>query len=593
MYYSYFNLDKKTFASAPSPKYVFKATPFLAARSQLVDGFRNGKTIGIVTGKAGIGKTVLCHYLMSKLSTYRIASITVNPLHTSIELLTEICDQLHIDYPQHCDDVSLILERFREFFRYTNARKERTIIIMDEAQNIGDDLFQYLGDLTNSANSGKTKQHIVLAGHPVLIEHMQSINFLPSREADVVRSELLPMHQQDTIAYIRHRLFVGGAKDQIFTSTAESIIFQHTEGVFRSINILCDHCLRIAQQCSEPIVTPKIVKRAIRALSPHACEDENNQLKQKLTRLKSAPEKVVIGVSDKFEEVWRPLQQKISAKSVNLKQDKNIQIKREPALGDNRQLFELPEVVGVNNTSPGLMVDGFLDFDLPEIATPANEIQSDSGTSKITTPVPADMVIVPDSTLMSAYRAVEITVPAFLLDKTPVTNQLYAKYIKETNGIPPDHWWNKNLEDDLLDHPVVGVSYRDACRFAEWCGKRLPTASEWEAAARRPGDQKFPWGDSWDPSRTNCVESGLNNTTTSVNFHPTGASIDGCLDLVGNVWEWTDAESEQTDLEAEYAFVFGGSFRHESIVNDTIARTMLLQMNHYAYVGFRCAKDFQ
>jgi formylglycine-generating enzyme required for sulfatase activity len=89
------------------------------------------------------------------------------------------------------------------------------------------------------------------------------------------------------------------------------------------------------------------------------------------------------------------------------------------------------------------------------------------------------------------------------------------------------------------------------------------------------------------------VESGLNNTTTSVDFHPTGVSSDGCLDLIGNVWEWTDAESEQTDLEAGYAFVFGGSFRHESSVKDAIARTMLLQMNHYAYVGFRCAKDFQ
>ena len=59
MYYSYFNLDKTTFASAPNPKSVFKATSFLAARSQLVNGFRLGKRIGIVTGKAGIGKTAL------------------------------------------------------------------------------------------------------------------------------------------------------------------------------------------------------------------------------------------------------------------------------------------------------------------------------------------------------------------------------------------------------------------------------------------------------------------------------------------------------------------------------------------------------
>ncbi len=585
-YYSYFNLDKATFASAPNPKYLFKATSFLAARSQLVNGFRLGKKIGIVTGKAGIGKTALCHYLISKLSTYRVASVNVNPLHTTIELLSAICDQLHIDCPPHCTDENLILERLSEFIRYTSDKNERIIIIIDEAQNMAVELFQHLGVLTNSDSPGKPKQHIVLAGHPELIDYMTTIDFLPSIANDVVHSQLVPMNQEETIAYIRHRLIVGGAKDPIFTSAAEIAIYHFTNGVSRLVNIICDHCLRIAQQRFEPVVTPQIVKSAIKAYAPAEFSFAEKTFKQKLTKLKVAPVKVASGVSHKIEEVWRPLQEKFSKKPDNLEQKKYWQAQAELELGDECFL-------ALNDSSISLLLDESADLTFPETIVRDDENHSRlDDYSEHNASIPEGMVIVPDSSLKSAYNQAEISAPAFLLDQTPVTNQLYARYIEETNSLPPDHWWNKKLADELWNHPVVGISYNDACRFAEWCGKRLPSSNEWQAAARRPGDHNFPWGDHWELSRLNCVESGINKTTP-VDFHSTGASIDGCLDLVGNVWEWTDAESEQIDLEDGYAFVFGGSFRHDCFVKDAIARTMLLKENLYGYVGFRCAKDLK
>ncbi|MEE9412583.1 MAG: SUMF1/EgtB/PvdO family nonheme iron enzyme [Methylococcales bacterium] len=590
MYYSYFNLDKATFASAPNPRYVFKATSFLAARSQLVNGFRLGKKIGIVTGKAGIGKTALCHYLISKLSTYRIASINANPLHTTIELLSAICDQLHIDYPPNCTDETLILERLSEFFRYTSNKNERIIIIIDEAHNMPDDLFEHLGGLTNpDSRPGKTKQHIVLAGHPDLIDHMKTINFLPRVAKDVVHSRLVPMNQQDTIDYIRHRLTIGGAKDAIFTSAAEIAIFHYTHGVSRLINIICDHCLRIAQQRFEPVVTPQIVKSAIKNYAPAEISLEDQTFKQKLTKLRVAPEKVVNGVSNKIEEVWRPLQEKFSKKPGHLQQQKYLQAQTTMELGDECFL-------ALNDSSISLLLDESVDLTLPEETAVIDHQKISNLDNHNDYSAQADiadgMVIIPDNTLKSAYNQAEIITSAFLLDKTPVTNQQYARYIEETNSLPPDHWWNKKLADELWNHPVVGVSYDNAYRFAEWCGKRLPSSKEWESAARRPGDRKYPWGNTWEISHLNSVESGLNKTT-AVDFYASGTSIDGCLDLVGNVWEWTDAENTQIDLEDGYAFVFGGSFRHESIAKDAIARTMLMKKNHYAYVGFRCAKDLK
>jgi formylglycine-generating enzyme required for sulfatase activity len=178
-----------------------------------------------------------------------------------------------------------------------------------------------------------------------------------------------------------------------------------------------------------------------------------------------------------------------------------------------------------------------------------------------------------------------------LIDLTPVTNKQYRAFIEATHYSPPDHWWNKNFAKDLFDHPVVGISYEDANQFAKWIGKRLPTAKEWEMAARSPDNRKFPWGNDKESFHFNSIESNLNKTTP-VDIHPEGASSKGCLDLVGNVWEWVDVDNEKHDLEKGYAFVLGGSFRHQCITNGAIARTQLLQMNHYAYVGFRCAKDY-
>jgi formylglycine-generating enzyme required for sulfatase activity len=185
---------------------------------------------------------------------------------------------------------------------------------------------------------------------------------------------------------------------------------------------------------------------------------------------------------------------------------------------------------------------------------------------------------------------VEIVVDAFLLDTTPVTNKVYARFVEETSHLAPDYWLKKNPSKKLLDHPVVGINYSDACSFAEWCGIRLPTTSEWEAAARGPDNLKFPWGNNWESTRCNTIDS-LWKKTTAVDSYPQGASREGCLDLVGNVWEWTDWRNNNTDLESGYAYVFGGSFRHQSTANDVIARSMLLQINDYAYVGFRCSKD--
>jgi iron(II)-dependent oxidoreductase len=110
----------------------------------------------------------------------------------------------------------------------------------------------------------------------------------------------------------------------------------------------------------------------------------------------------------------------------------------------------------------------------------------------------------------------------------------------------PQYWSGCTYPAGKESHPVVGVSWYEACAFARWAGKRLPTDPEWVKAGTwpvvaeraKPVQRRFPWGDSLDRKRVNLWGSGY-DTTVPVDRLPQGASVNGVQQLVGNVWEWT------------------------------------------------------
>jgi type II secretory pathway predicted ATPase ExeA len=583
IYYNYFNLDNTTFSLVSHPKYVYKAASFRTSLSLLSKGFRNGNAMGIVTGKVGTGKTTLCQNVINEVSAHKLASVRVNPLHTTIEILEAICDGLNIEYPKDCDDEALIHNQLFEFLTDTGTQGKSTFIIVDEAQNIGNDLFQYLCSLSSVGNSEKIIHHVLLAGQPELIDYLKTMRFSQPLPEDIIHCELEAMDQHDTASYIKHRLIIGGATGTVFSIAAESAIYEHSQGIPRSINILCDHCLRISEQCSEKVVTDRTVNRAQAAISPYQQKSEANIFKQGIATLAGCAERITSGVSQNIEEIFRPLQQLLPDRHYAVESDNNSIIRK-------HSKGELIELAQSFNVPLSTAADNSLVVSRAARIEEDNDYSSDVASYEPDRLISDGMTRISHATLQSAYSKVEIVVDAFLLDTTPVTNKVYARFVEETSHLAPDYWLKKNPSKKLLDHPVVGINYSDACSFAEWCGKRLPTTSEWEAAARGPDNLKFPWGNNWESTRCNTIDS-LWKKTTAVDSYPQGASREGCLDLVGNVWEWTDWRNNNTDLESGYAYVFGGSFRHQSTANDVIARSMLLQINDYAYVGFRCAKD--
>ena len=149
----------------------------------------------------------------------------------------------------------------------------------------------------------------------------------------------------------------------------------------------------------------------------------------------------------------------------------------------------------------------------------------------------------------------EVFMSAYLIDKYPVTNAEYKKFI-ESDGYGQKVFWSdagwqyisqshplENGDTDVIlngegDCPAVNVSWYEAEAFAKWAEKRLPTEAEWEKAARGTGGRMYPWGNTFEKINLNCSES-KNEKPAPVTKYPQGQSPYGCFDMAGNVWEWT------------------------------------------------------
>jgi formylglycine-generating enzyme required for sulfatase activity len=202
----------------------------------------------------------------------------------------------------------------------------------------------------------------------------------------------------------------------------------------------------------------------------------------------------------------------------------------------------------------------------------------------------------------------KVTLPAFYIDKTEVTNAEYKKFCDATGkSYPPDPHLEKNYFTSRPNAPVVGISYTDAKAYAEWAGKRLPTEAEWEKAASwDEGAQlkrTFPWGDDF---QKNKVAFGI-NSISDVGKFADGASACGALDMAGNVLEWVDSffqpypnsVSVNPEFGEKNRVVRGGHFGSKS--NDSLKTTKRIYIPPNvasgeddekliaAIIGFRCA----
>ncbi|MGO8786130.1 MAG: bifunctional serine/threonine-protein kinase/formylglycine-generating enzyme family protein [Terriglobia bacterium] len=150
-----------------------------------------------------------------------------------------------------------------------------------------------------------------------------------------------------------------------------------------------------------------------------------------------------------------------------------------------------------------------------------------------------DMVYVAGGEALLGAELKRVPVGNFYIDKTEVTNRAFLDFCRATRRTPP-----QDAERSPGDYPVVNVSIEDARSFCAWAGKRLPTAEEWEKAARGPDGRLYPWGSSFDKSLANIPQDDAAAKTASLASamaYESGKSPYGALNMLGNAWEWVNA----------------------------------------------------
>jgi len=196
---------------------------------------------------------------------------------------------------------------------------------------------------------------------------------------------------------------------------------------------------------------------------------------------------------------------------------------------------------------------------------------------------------------------------AFYIDKFEVTNAQYGLFLSDTGHTRPRFWNDPHL--NRPDQPVVGVSFEEASRYANWAGKRLPTEAEWEFSARGTIENQYPWGNQFEVEingKVNHANVAGNadgfDKTAPVGSFPTGMSQFGAHDLAGNVLEWVSdwydenyySNSPVKNPENKNPSNFlgrvlrGGSWKKPPLkVRSTMRYTLLPSLSDDT-IGFRC-----
>jgi iron(II)-dependent oxidoreductase len=153
---------------------------------------------------------------------------------------------------------------------------------------------------------------------------------------------------------------------------------------------------------------------------------------------------------------------------------------------------------------------------------------------------------------------------SFWIDKYPVTNAQFKKFLDATHYHPKDElnflrdWSNGSYPAGWEKKPVTWVSLEDARAYASWAGKRLPHEWEWQYAAQGTDGRTYPWGSDWNADAVPVPDkSRTMRGPDAVDAHPKGASPFGVMDLVGNVWQWTE---EFQDDHTVGGILRGGSY---------------------------------
>lgn len=242
---------------------------YMSARHQeglahLLYGINRGGGFVALTGEVGTGKTTLCHCLLQQLPSEIDLALILNPKLTATELLAAICDELGVIYDKNLPTLKNLIDLLNQHLLTVHASGRRTVLLIDEAQNLSLEVLEQIRLLTNLETSKSKLLQIILVGQPELKQLLKRQDLRQLNQRITARYHLLPLSLEETRAYIRHRLSVCNGDPDLFKPGAIRKIYKFSSGIPRVINILCDRALLGAYSANARVIKPNIIKHAAR-----------------------------------------------------------------------------------------------------------------------------------------------------------------------------------------------------------------------------------------------------------------------------------------------------------------------------------------
>ena len=270
MYLQHFGLSEPPFAITPDPRFVYLSERHRDALAHLMYGIGQGGSGGFVqlTGEVGTGKTTLCRLALEQLPDNVRVALVLNPKQTPLELLTTICEELHIEGASKRRSQKTQVDALNAYLLDAYGKGLRVVLIIDEAQELSRELLEQVRLLTNLETNTQKLLQIVLLGQPELRQMLARPALRQLAQRITARFHLTPLQASDTGEYLRHRIGVAGGGGFPFEESAVRRLHSLSGGVPRLLNVLGERALLAGYVHGKPRIDAAMVDLAAAEVLP-------------------------------------------------------------------------------------------------------------------------------------------------------------------------------------------------------------------------------------------------------------------------------------------------------------------------------------
>jgi general secretion pathway protein A len=244
MYQRYYGLRELPFELTPNPKYLYLTPKHREALSNLEYGLFSAKSLTLLIGEAGTGKTTLLRAALESERCRHVRCVSLsNPALTRSEFVRMLASRFELGAEAEASK-AVLLDTLERVLVERRAQGEITALVVDEAQSLSDELLEEIRLLANIETADEKLLPLVLAGQPELSQRLEGLALRQLKQRVALRCELSSLDLTETAAYVATRIrMAGGTPSRLFTREAVSVIHEHSGGIPRTISVICDNAL--------------------------------------------------------------------------------------------------------------------------------------------------------------------------------------------------------------------------------------------------------------------------------------------------------------------------------------------------------------